>query len=246
MGPCTGPAPPVRHFVRLRFLHGALDSRPLFPARAASGQRFLTAAAAGVPCGVVSALAGPSSWRTGVVLVVASVGYGFCCPLSSTSGSSMSRRVSVCVGPNCSTPPRVVPPPGHLWPAVWSGCRLADVEITGVFAVTAQNKGGARPQLPGSNGCPQVCHMHAHTHMYAHTLVAHKTVQYKRWVHVEYLPDRDNLQILQRKLQRRPEPDTNTHQHTDRNHSATGARGSLHPGFNQVLSISEHLGVTSH
>ena len=47
--------PPVRHFVGLRFLYRAPDSHPLFPSHAASGPFFLTAAAAGVPCGVVSA-----------------------------------------------------------------------------------------------------------------------------------------------------------------------------------------------
>ena len=53
------------------FLHGALDSHPVFPPRAASGRCVLTAAAARVPAGVVSAFVVPSSWRTG--------GYAGCC-----------------------------------------------------------------------------------------------------------------------------------------------------------------------
>jgi hypothetical protein len=51
-----------------------------------------------------------------------------------------------------------------------------------------------------------------------------------------------NLQILQRKLQHRPGSDTNTpntQQHTDRTHSATGARGSLQPGFNQLIPLHQ-------
>ena len=32
----------------------------------------------------------------------------------------------------------------------------------------------------------------AHTHTLSLSLVANNTVQYKKWVHVEYLPDRDN------------------------------------------------------
>ena len=38
---------------------------PCFPSRTALGQCFLTAAAACVPCGVISALAEPCRWRTG-------------------------------------------------------------------------------------------------------------------------------------------------------------------------------------
>ena len=47
------------------FLYGALDSPPFPSSRAVSGRCVLSAAAAGVPAGVVSALADPSSWRTG-------------------------------------------------------------------------------------------------------------------------------------------------------------------------------------
>ena len=89
----------------------APDSHPFFPSRAASGQCFLTAAAAGVPCGVVSALAGPSRWRTGGVLVVVGVVLRplLSTPLHVQVVHHMPRRVSVCVGPNHPTPPR-----GHL------------------------------------------------------------------------------------------------------------------------------------
>ena len=49
-----------------------------------------------------------------------------------------------------------------------------------------------------------------HDHNHTHTLVAYNTVQYTKRVHVEYLPDRDNLQVLQRKLQHNPGPDAHT------------------------------------
>ena len=68
-----------------------------------------------------------------------------------------------------------------------------------------------------------------------HRLV-HCAVQYKQWVYTWSICQ-SNLQVLQRKLQRRPGPDTNTQQHTDRTHSATGARGSLQPGVNQVIPL---------
>jgi len=57
-----------------------------------------------VPCGVVSALAEPSSWRSGVVLVVAGVVLQFLPP------TPLHVQVvhSVCVRPKCSTPPCVV------------------------------------------------------------------------------------------------------------------------------------------
>ena len=48
-----------------RFLCGALDSHPFVPSRAAPDQCALTTTAAGVPGGVASAFAEPSSWRTG-------------------------------------------------------------------------------------------------------------------------------------------------------------------------------------
>ena len=55
------------------FLYGALDSHPFFPSRAALGCCVLSAAVAFVTAGVVFALAEPSSWHTGVVLVAAAV-----------------------------------------------------------------------------------------------------------------------------------------------------------------------------
>ena len=58
--------------VGLLFLHGALDSHPLFSSRAASGRCVLTAAAA-CACAGVSASAEPRSWHTGSVLVGAGV-----------------------------------------------------------------------------------------------------------------------------------------------------------------------------
>ena len=63
----TSPDPPAPCGI---FRRVAVSSRgpgqsPLLPSRAASDQCVLTAAAAGVPCGVLSALVGPSGWRTG-------------------------------------------------------------------------------------------------------------------------------------------------------------------------------------
>jgi hypothetical protein len=86
-----------------------------------------------------------------------------------------------------------------------------------------------------------------------HILVVYNTVQYKQWVHTWNICQ-SNLQILQRKLQHRPGSDTNTpntQQHTDRTHSATGARGSLQPGFNQVIPLHQRapwcdVSLTSH
>ena len=49
----------------LQFLYGALDCHLFFPSRAASRRCVVTTAAAGVPCGVVSASVEPSSWCTG-------------------------------------------------------------------------------------------------------------------------------------------------------------------------------------
>ena len=114
-GPFSSPPPPVWHSVGLHFLSGALGSPPFFPPRAAAGRCVLTAAAAGVPCGVVAALAEPSSWRTG-----GCAGVVLRCllptPLRVQVVHHMPRRVSVCVRPKCSTPPHVVlvvhhPPP---------------------------------------------------------------------------------------------------------------------------------------
>ena len=68
--------PHVRHSVGLLYLHGARDSHPFFPARAASGRCILTAAVVCVPAGIVSVSPEPSSWHTGVVLVAVVVGVG--------------------------------------------------------------------------------------------------------------------------------------------------------------------------
>ena len=93
--------------VGLLFLHGALDSHPFFPSRAASRRCVLAAAAACVPTGVASASAEPSSWHTGVVLVGAGVVLSFLLPtpLRTRVVHPMPRRVSVCVRPNTSIPP---------------------------------------------------------------------------------------------------------------------------------------------
>ena len=69
-----------------------------------------------VPCGVVSALAEPSSWCTGVVLAVAGVVLRFLLPppLHVQVVHHMPHHVSVCARPNRSTPPRVVLVVHHL------------------------------------------------------------------------------------------------------------------------------------
>ena len=85
---------------------------------AVSGRCVLTATAACVPCGVVSVLAEPSSWHTGVVLVVAGVILQFLLPtaLHAQVIHHMPRRVSVCLRPNCSTHRHVVLVVHHLPP----------------------------------------------------------------------------------------------------------------------------------
>ena len=80
--------------------------------RAASGRCVLTAAVAGVPCGVVAVVAGPGAWRTGGLRVL----------LPSLFRvqviHSMSRRISVWVRPDCSPPPHCPgrPPPAPPLP----------------------------------------------------------------------------------------------------------------------------------
>ena len=56
------PPPPVGHAVGLLSLYGALDSHPFVPSHVASGRCVLSAAAAGAPAGVVSALAEGLCW----------------------------------------------------------------------------------------------------------------------------------------------------------------------------------------
>ena len=60
--------------------------------RAASGRCVLSAAAACVPAGVVSAVAGPSSWHTGVLCWLLRGSFdGLCCPHPSAFWSSTTR-----------------------------------------------------------------------------------------------------------------------------------------------------------
>ena len=116
----------------------------------------------------------------------------------------------------------------------------------------------ARPAMQTLSKELPAMHTHTHTHrqtqihthrqtdrqtqIHTHTLslVVYNTVQYKQWVHTWSICQ-SYLQILQHKLQRRPGPDTNTRNthNTDRIHSATGARGSLQPGFNQVIPLHQ-------
>ena len=94
---------PARHSVGLRFLYGALDSHPFFPPHVASGQRFLTAAAASGPLWCRRRVSGAqqSSHRWSF--------YGFCRPRPSTSGSSTT---CLAVFPRVRGP--VASPPGGL------------------------------------------------------------------------------------------------------------------------------------
>ena len=94
--------------IGLQFFYKALHSQPFFP----SGQCVLMATAVCVPCGVVSASTEPSSWRTAIVLIF---GWGgvvlrflLPTPLSIQVVHHMSRLVSVCVRPMCSSHPCVV------------------------------------------------------------------------------------------------------------------------------------------
>ena len=72
--------------------------------RAALGHCVLTAAAVCVPSGVVSALAGPSRWCTGTVLVVAGVVVRLLLstPLHVQVVHHLLPHVAMCVRPNCS------------------------------------------------------------------------------------------------------------------------------------------------
>ena len=81
--------------VGLLFPQGALDSHPFSPSRAVSGHCVVTATMARVPAGVVSALAEPSSWHTGVVLVGAGSFYVCCCPLPSALRPSTTRLAAL-------------------------------------------------------------------------------------------------------------------------------------------------------
>ena len=75
--------------------------------RAAPGCCFLTAAVACVPAGVVSVLAEPSIWRTRGCAGCCGGGFTVFAAHSPPHSGLMSRCVSVCVRPKCSTPPRV-------------------------------------------------------------------------------------------------------------------------------------------
>ena len=88
------------------------------------------------------------------------------------------------------------------------------------------------------------CHTHTHTH--THTLVVYHAVQYKQWV-CTWSNCPSNLQVMQHILQRKPGPDTNTR------NTQTGQLQQLvlwaHYNLGATkssLSISGHLGVTSH
>ena len=128
--------PPCVAYRRVAGIYRAPDSPPFVPSRVASGRCALTAAAAGVPCGVISASAGPSSWRTGGQPVVVGVVVQFSRPthLRSAVVHRLPRRVSVCVRRRCPTPPRAASPPptpceGHTKGQKFDGnntCRGAD------------------------------------------------------------------------------------------------------------------------
>ena len=74
------------HYVGLLFLYGALDSHPFFPSHGVSGHCILTAAAAGVPAGVVSAFAERRRWCAGAVLVASGAVYTLVVPSSWGTG----------------------------------------------------------------------------------------------------------------------------------------------------------------
>ena len=79
-----------------------------------------------------------------------------------------------------------------------------------------------------------------------HTLVLHSAVQYTQWVYTWSICQ-SNLQVLQRKLQHNPGPDIYT-RNTQTGHIqrlVLGAHYNL-GSTKSSLSISEHLGVTSH
>ena len=90
----------MRHSVGLLFLYGAMGSHLLFASRVASGRYVPTAAASCVLDGVVSSLAEPNSWRSGVVLVGSR---SLPTPIHIVVICHMPRRVSVCMRCNCTT-----------------------------------------------------------------------------------------------------------------------------------------------
>ena len=156
--PHSGRPPPASlcfrgHVVRrVAFLHRALDSHPFFPSRAASGRCVLTAAVACVP----AANAEPSSWHTGLVLVVAGVVLQLLLPtpLRTQVVHHLPGRVSVCVRPKFSTPPPVVLVVHHLPHAV--------VYAGPNYSIPACGARGHCAQLYGCRGCrAHLCGWHA-------------------------------------------------------------------------------------
>ena len=87
---------------------------------------------------------------------------------------------------------------------------------------------------------------HTHTHMHTHACsIPYSTVQAVS-VHLEHCYQ-SCLQVLQRKLQRKPGPDTNT-RNTQRGHMPQRLVLMAHYNLGSAkssLSISEHLSVTS-
>ena len=89
---------------------GGGGSPPFFPSHAALVRRVLSAAAANVPAGVVSASAKPSSWHTEVAIVVAEVVAQVCSPLPLALGSPTTfSALFPCAWPNCPTHPHGAP-----------------------------------------------------------------------------------------------------------------------------------------
>ena len=93
-----------------------------------------------------------------------------------------------------------------------------------------------------NDGCQKTMdtqkHARARTHTHTLSLVVHSAVQYKQRVYTWSICQ-SNLQVLQRKLQRRSGQDTitrNLQQHTDRTHAAV-TQGSLQPAFNQIMPL---------
>ena len=86
-------------------------------------------------------------------------------------------------------------------------------------------------------------HTHTHTHKHTHThrqtlsLIVYRTVHQKQWEHtyLEYLPGQSS-DLAGTNTNAR-----NTRQHSHRTHSATGARGSLQSGLNQIISLHQRV-----
>ena len=116
--------PPCVTFCPVAVSSRALDNHPVFPSHAASGRCVLTAAAACVLCGVISAVAEPGRWRSGGCAACCGVVLRFWPPTPLHIQVVHHIRTSLCfrvreaqqLYPSgcCPGRPPPAPPPPHL------------------------------------------------------------------------------------------------------------------------------------